>query len=205
MVIPSRARVGRANVTWLNEAQHKIAEYETEATLLCRRRGRRRADLLRRLPLLRAEPGHRPACPAAGKARRSVGPCRLRPAGERLLSEGRQPAHRDRGEETGEPETTRRAHRRAPGGIDRLSRRHPRGPGRLVRPCHHRQRRRGHPGRGAPRRPHRRGRHRRSHHRLRGRRRPGRGPRRLGLPALRPAGREEAGRGGHPRPSTTWR
>jgi plasmid segregation protein ParM len=33
VAIPSRARVGRANVTWLNEAQHKIAEYETEATL----------------------------------------------------------------------------------------------------------------------------------------------------------------------------
>ncbi|MCP3882205.1 MAG: ParM/StbA family protein, partial [Sulfitobacter sp.] len=33
LVIPSRARVGRANVTWLNEAQHKIAEYETEDTL----------------------------------------------------------------------------------------------------------------------------------------------------------------------------
>ena len=31
--IPSRARVGRANVTWLNEAQHKIAEYKTEDTL----------------------------------------------------------------------------------------------------------------------------------------------------------------------------
>ena len=33
VAIPSRARVGRANVTWLHEAQHKIAEYETEATL----------------------------------------------------------------------------------------------------------------------------------------------------------------------------
>jgi plasmid segregation protein ParM len=33
VAIPSRARVGRANVTWLNEAQHKIAEYETEGTL----------------------------------------------------------------------------------------------------------------------------------------------------------------------------
>jgi plasmid segregation protein ParM len=33
VAIPSRARVGRANVTWLNEAQHKIAEYETEDTL----------------------------------------------------------------------------------------------------------------------------------------------------------------------------
>ncbi len=32
MVIPSRARVGRANVTWLNEARHKIAEYETDST-----------------------------------------------------------------------------------------------------------------------------------------------------------------------------
>ncbi len=31
-VIPSRARVGRANVTWRNEARHKIAEYETDAT-----------------------------------------------------------------------------------------------------------------------------------------------------------------------------
>jgi len=30
-VIPSRARVGRANVTWLNEAQHTIAEYETDS------------------------------------------------------------------------------------------------------------------------------------------------------------------------------
>jgi plasmid segregation protein ParM len=33
MVIPSRARVGRANVTWLNEARHKIAEYQTDSTL----------------------------------------------------------------------------------------------------------------------------------------------------------------------------
>ena len=33
VAIPSRARVGRANVTWLNEAQHKIAEYETDSTL----------------------------------------------------------------------------------------------------------------------------------------------------------------------------
>jgi plasmid segregation protein ParM len=33
VAIPSRARVGRANVTWLNEAQHKIAEYETEGRL----------------------------------------------------------------------------------------------------------------------------------------------------------------------------
>jgi plasmid segregation protein ParM len=33
VAIPSRARVGRANVTWLNEVQHKIAEYETEDTL----------------------------------------------------------------------------------------------------------------------------------------------------------------------------
>jgi plasmid segregation protein ParM len=33
VAIPSRARVGRANVTWLNETRHKIAEYETEATL----------------------------------------------------------------------------------------------------------------------------------------------------------------------------
>ncbi|MCP4844614.1 MAG: ParM/StbA family protein, partial [Actinomycetia bacterium] len=33
VAIPSRARVGRANVTWLNEARHKIAEYETEDTL----------------------------------------------------------------------------------------------------------------------------------------------------------------------------
>jgi plasmid segregation protein ParM len=32
VAIPSRARVGRANVTWLNEAQHKIAEYQTDAT-----------------------------------------------------------------------------------------------------------------------------------------------------------------------------
>jgi plasmid segregation protein ParM len=33
VAIPSRARVGRANVTWLNEARQKIAEYETEGTL----------------------------------------------------------------------------------------------------------------------------------------------------------------------------
>jgi plasmid segregation protein ParM len=33
VAIPSRPRVGRANVTWLNEAQHKIAEYETDSTL----------------------------------------------------------------------------------------------------------------------------------------------------------------------------
>jgi plasmid segregation protein ParM len=33
VAIPSRARVGRANVTWLNEAQRKIAEYEAEGTL----------------------------------------------------------------------------------------------------------------------------------------------------------------------------
>jgi len=32
LVIPSRARVGRANVTWLNEARHQIAEYETDST-----------------------------------------------------------------------------------------------------------------------------------------------------------------------------
>ena len=32
LVISSRARVGRANVTWLNEARHQIAEYETDAT-----------------------------------------------------------------------------------------------------------------------------------------------------------------------------
>ena len=33
LVIPSRARVGRANVTWLNDTERKIAEYETEDTL----------------------------------------------------------------------------------------------------------------------------------------------------------------------------
>jgi plasmid segregation protein ParM len=33
VAIPSRARVGRANVTWLNEAKHKIAEYEAEGTV----------------------------------------------------------------------------------------------------------------------------------------------------------------------------
>ena len=32
VAIPSRARVGRANVTWLHEAQHNIVEYETDAT-----------------------------------------------------------------------------------------------------------------------------------------------------------------------------
>jgi plasmid segregation protein ParM len=33
VAIPSRARVGRANVTWLDTAERRIGEYETEATL----------------------------------------------------------------------------------------------------------------------------------------------------------------------------
>ncbi len=32
VAIPSRARVRRANVTWLHEAQQRIGEYETDAT-----------------------------------------------------------------------------------------------------------------------------------------------------------------------------
>ena len=39
IVIPSRARVGHAGVTWIHPNQQRIFEYETEGTDLFGRRG----------------------------------------------------------------------------------------------------------------------------------------------------------------------
>ena len=36
VAIPSRARLGRANVTWIDNAEQRIFEYETEDAVVCR-------------------------------------------------------------------------------------------------------------------------------------------------------------------------
>ena len=92
VAIPSRARVGRANVTWLDTAERRIGEYETEATLYAVGEVEGEPTHFEGYPFSGLQSRHRPARLAAGGARRSLGARRIGAPGERLLPEGRQPA-----------------------------------------------------------------------------------------------------------------
>ena len=205
MVIPSRARVGRANVTWLNEARHKIAEYETDST----RYAAGEID---------GEPTYFDGYPFSGLNRVIVqhGMQQAKLGGHSVHAVSGLPVsafYLKDGSQRAETVEKKRASLKQP--VDPID-------GRLAASIAF------HDvipealaawydtvitdtaaqvtlDESASRRPDRRGRYRRTHHRLRGRRRPGRGARRLGLPALRAVGREEAGGGGHPRQVPTWR
>ena len=92
IAIPSRARIGRANVTWLNGSEQRVFEYETDDTLFA-------------VGEVDGEPTHFDGYPFSGLNRaivqhalheaglgRTVGACGVRLAGQQFLPEGRQSA-----------------------------------------------------------------------------------------------------------------
>jgi plasmid segregation protein ParM len=146
VVIPSRARVGHANVTWLNEAQHRIAEYETDA-------------LRYAAGEIDGEPTYFDGYPFSGLNRVIVqhGMQQAKLGGHSVHAVSGLPVsafYLKDGSRRAEAVEKKRASLKRP--VEPIDGRlaasiafHeviPRGPGRLVRPGHHRARRPGHPG-----------------------------------------------------------
>ena len=103
VAVPSRARLGRANVTWLDNAEQRIFEYETEDQPFAVGEVDGEPTYFDAYPFSGLNRAHRPARPAAGGTRWSLAACGVRIAGEQFLSQGWQPAGEDRSEEAQQP------------------------------------------------------------------------------------------------------